>query len=73
MYFGDHAPPHFHANYEGNDCVLDIQTLTNIEGRLSPRAMGLVIEWANLHQEELMRAWDRAQAHEDPGKIEPLR
>ena len=72
MYFGEHAPPHFHANYEGNDCVLGIRTLSVIEGSLSPRAMGLVIEWANLHREDLMDAWDRAQAHQDPGKIEPL-
>ena len=73
MYFGDHPPPHFHANYEGNDCVLDIRTLSVIEGSLSPRAMGLVVEWANLHQEELMQAWNRAQAHQNPGKIEPLK
>ena len=73
IYFGDHPPPHFHANYEGSDCVVEIRTLTVIEGRLSPRAMGLVIEWANQHQEELRQAWDSTQANEDPGKIEPLR
>ena len=73
MYFDDHAPPHFHATYEGHDCVVDIQELRVIEGNLSPRAVGLVIEWATLHREELMVAWNRAQRHEAPGKIEPLR
>ena len=72
MYFEDHAPPHFHANYEGLDCVIDIQRLSVIAGNLSPRAMGLVIEWATLHREELMKAWNRAQRSEAPGTIEPL-
>jgi hypothetical protein len=72
MYFGDHAPPHFHANYEGNDCVVDIHTLAVIHGSLSPRAMGMVMEWATIHQEELMNAFDRAQNNEDPGRMEPL-
>jgi len=73
IYFDDHAPPHFHATYEGVDCVIDIQRLSVIAGELSPRAMGLVIEWATLHKEELIQAWNRAQQNEAPGKIEPLR
>lgn len=35
--------------------------------------MGLVIEWAAHHQDELLLAWGRVQNHESPGKIEPLR
>lgn len=73
MYFGDHAPPHFHANYEGNDCVVDIRTLAVIHGNLSARALGLVMEWASLHQQELLESFQRAQNKEDPGKIEPLK
>jgi len=73
MYFGDHAPPHFHAHYEGNDCVVDIRTLAVIHRNLSARALGLVMEWASLHQQELLEAFQRAQNKEDPGKIEPLK
>jgi len=35
--------------------------------------MGLVMEWASLHQEDLLKAFQKAQDHEDPGKIDPLK
>lgn len=72
MYYDDHAPPHFHASYEGKDCVFDIQRISLMEGNLSPRALGLIVEWATLHRQELLEAWERAQKREAPGKIEPL-
>ena len=53
--------------------MIDIRTLAVFEGRLPPKAMGLVAEWASLHQAELDQAWDRAQQHQNPGKIDPLR
>ncbi len=34
---------------------------------------GLVEAWAEIHQAELLAAWDRLQAGRPPGKIEPLR
>lgn len=73
MFFGDHAPPHFHAKYEGFDCVIDIRRLNVIGGNFPPRALGLVIEWATQHQEDLMKAWENARRNEAPGRIEPLR
>lgn len=50
MYFGDHPPPHFHAEYGEHEAVVGIETLTVIAGRLPPRAIGLVSEWASLRQ-----------------------
>lgn len=72
MYFSDHNPPHFHARYAGAEALVEIATLSVIAGRLPPRAMGLVAEWASAHQEELSAAWERARNLEAPGKIEPL-
>ena len=72
MYLRDHGPPHFHASYAGDEMVVGIDTLSVLEGRLLPRARGLVIEWASIHQAELREAWNRAQALEPPGKIAPL-
>lgn len=72
MYFGDHNPPHFHAHYEGEEALVEIGTLAVVAGRLRPRAMGLVVEWASLHQAELEAAWERAQNLQAPGKIDPL-
>lgn len=72
MYWNDHNPPHFHAYYAGDEVLIDIQTLSVFAGGIAPRAVGLVVEWANLHQEELLADWNRAQAQEPLEKIEPL-
>ncbi|MEX2374312.1 MAG: DUF4160 domain-containing protein [Dehalococcoidia bacterium] len=42
-------------------------------GRLPPRALGLVIEWAALHRTELEDAWRKASDNEPLDPIEPLR
>lgn len=72
IYFGDHPPPHFHAIYGSNKGVVDIGSLSFIEGQLPPRARGLVIEWATIHQDELREAFRKAESLEAPDKIQPL-
>jgi hypothetical protein len=72
MFFDDHNPPHFHAEYTGSVALVGIRTLAVFSGRLPPRAMGLVIEWATLHQQELLADWERAQAQQDLRPIAPL-
>ena len=73
MYFGDHPPPHFHARYAGQVAKIDVETLSVINGSLPGRALGLTIEWASLHQDELRQAFLRVANMEAAGKIEPLR
>lgn len=72
MFFNEHNPPHFHAMYEGQKAAINIRTLAISEGSLPPRARGLVIEWGTLHQQELLEAWNRLRAGQNPGKIAPL-
>lgn len=72
MFFREHGPPHFHAEYSGQQAVVRIEDLTVLRGRLPPRALGIVKEWASLRQAELKTAWDRARRQEAPGKIAPL-
>ena len=72
MYFADHAPPHFHAEYAEHEARVAIDSLALLSGQLPPRAMGLVAEWAMLHQEELRSVWDRARRSEPLGRVEPL-
>jgi hypothetical protein len=72
MYFSDHEPPHFHAEYGEHQAVIDIHRLTVIGGSLPPRALGLVIEWASQHQADLLNLWDRAAHHQPLYKIPPL-
>lgn len=42
-------------------------------GNLSPRALGLVMEWASGHRAELMEDWKLARAQGPLRPIEPLR
>ena len=52
--------------------IVGIEDLSVLQGKLNPRALGLVMEWATLHQAELRAVWAQAQAHEELSKIEPL-
>jgi hypothetical protein len=72
MYPSDHAPPHFHVRVSGKDVTVDINDLTIIEGRLSPRLRGPVMKWAARYQEELRQNWIRAQQRAPLMRIPPL-
>lgn len=47
MYFDDHNPPHFYAEYNGKESIFYINPLEHREGELPPRVVGLVMEWAD--------------------------
>jgi hypothetical protein len=72
MFWDDHNPPHFHARYGEYKAVIEIGTLQVLDGSLPPRALGLVVEWASQHEEELMNNWDEARLRRPLGKIAPL-
>jgi len=72
MYYNDHAPPHFHVRYGEQRALVAIETLTVIHGQLSPRALGLVTEWAGLHREELRANWRLAEQQAPLRSIAPL-
>jgi hypothetical protein len=72
MYFDDHPPPHFHADYNEYKAVIDIHRLEILEGSLPNRAMNLVLDWARLHQDELLADWELCRSKQHPLKIEPL-
>lgn len=72
MFFDDHNPPHFHAFYGDHEALIDITHLSVFAGFLPPRALGLLIEWATLHQSELLEDWARAQKLQPLENIAPL-
>jgi hypothetical protein len=53
MFFGDHAPPHFHAEYNEQKVIIAIEDFRIIKGSLPLKALAMVIEWACLHKEEI--------------------
>lgn len=68
MYFDEHNPPHFHVKYNEHKAVIEIQSLNVLAGYLPSKVRGLVEEWAELHQEELLVMWNSKEFH----KIKPL-
>ena len=65
------GPPHFHAEYAEYEITVGIETGV-VEGKFPRRALSAVLEWYNLHREELQEDWNLAR-HEQPlKKIEPL-
>jgi len=72
MYFDDHNPPHFHAIYAGSEAKIGIQPIIFLEGKLPRRAASMVLEWAALHQRELMQNWELLRNDQLARKIKPL-
>lgn len=73
LYWNDHAAPHFHAKYNGEEVLLLIDSWEIYSGAIPKRAMKLVIEWADLHREEIMKDWEDATNGKQLTKIEPLK
>lgn len=72
MFYDEHNPPHFHAEYSGKKAVFDFQG-NIIKGNLSSRtATKLVREWIDLHLPELEEDWRLARDSQEIKKIEPL-
>ena len=75
MYFGDHVPPHFHADYGEYSAQIRIADFGIEAGYIPPKALALVVEWASIHQTELIKNWEKL-AKDGTGefdKIEPLK
>jgi hypothetical protein len=73
MFWRDHAPPHFHVLYAEHQASIDIRDLRVIGGALPRRALTLVMEWAAIHQEELIEDWRLCRDGKPPKRIEPLK
>ncbi|HEX6750513.1 MAG TPA: DUF4160 domain-containing protein [Longimicrobium sp.] len=71
MNFGDHNPPHFHIRYQDQEALIEIQS-GMVEGTMARRALQLVFEWADLHQQELLENWERARNRRPLVPIPPL-
>ncbi len=72
MYYNDHAPPHFHAKYSGDEAIIVIDTGEILAGHLPPRAIALVQEWRQMHISDLSTDWTLARERKVLKRIEPL-
>ena len=71
MYYRDHAPPHFHAEYGEHEITVEISTGL-VSGRFPRRALSAVLDWYAIHQGELLENWERARQEVPLHPIEPL-
>ena len=72
MHFREHNPPHFHVEYNEFEASLSIESLGIMEGKLPPKVMSLVVEWAGTHQNELLENWNSLRKTGQFHRIAPL-
>ena len=72
MYLHDHHPAHLHAIYSGVETEMGIDPVTVLAGRFPRRALGMVLEWAAVHQQELLENWELLRNDRAPRRIAPL-
>lgn len=61
MFYNDHNSPHFHIKYGDDQALISIIDFALLSGNLPPKALGMVVEWASIHQSELLQNWDLAR------------
>jgi len=71
MNFKDHDPPHFHAWYGDYKILVTIENHI-VKGEMPQRALSLIFEWMNHHEDELLRNWQNATTGNPLNKIDPL-
>ena len=71
MNFKDHEPPHFHAKYQDQEVVIEIETAI-VQGRMAKRGLRMLFEWSEIHREALLDNWERAKARKPLVMIPPL-
>jgi hypothetical protein len=74
MFPDDHNPPHFHAKYGDEKAMINIKTAEIIEGTMTRRALRLIQDWTELHQQELLENFELLRQEDKTFfPIEPLK
>ncbi len=71
MYWNDQSPPHFHAKYGEFEVKVYLDDGL-VEGTFPRRSLKHVLEWYELHREELLVNWQLCEQRQNPNPIEPL-
>jgi hypothetical protein len=73
MYWDDHNPPHFHATYGEFEILINITDFSVYAGYIPSRAFGLLMEWASIHQQDLLQNWELMRQSLPLKSVEPLK
>jgi hypothetical protein len=71
MNFRDHLPAHIHAWYNEYKAIVTIEEGI-VKGEMPLKALRLIHQWIDLHREELLIDWEKAQNGRTLDKISPL-
>ena len=72
MYYNDHSPAYFHAEYGEDEAIYTIETIEVLRGELPRRAHTMVLEWTALHRMELKDNWQMARLGLPLNQVTPL-
>lgn len=73
MYWEEHFPEHFHAEYGKLKALVSIRNAAVIKGALPAKQLKLVLAWCEIHRDELLENWNSAREHGKISKIDPLK
>jgi hypothetical protein len=71
MFYSEPGVAHFHAVYGEHEISVEMESGT-IHGEFPARALRLVLEWANLHKQELIENWQLAKQGQPLKRVAPL-
>ncbi len=72
MYYEDHDPAHFHAEYQGERAKFDFGGRMIAGNIRSATARRRIAEWATLHRAALEANWQSMRLGRPLDRIEPL-
>ena len=61
LYWKDHNPPHVHFTYGNYECSISVLVISKVN------------QWIDLHEQEILTLWEKAQQGKQIGRIEPLK
>lgn len=73
MFWKDHYPEHFHAEYGEFQALVSIKEGVVVKGMLPVKQLKLVLAWCEIHQEELLENWNRGMTQKEFKAIKPLK
>ena len=72
MFYREHEPVHFHAEYQGQEAKFNLDGEMIVGNIRSRTARRLIRQWAVLHRQELEVNWKNMKAGRPLERVEPL-
>lgn len=71
LYWRDHNPPHIHFSYGDYECSISVLDRI-VDGTAPAKVIAKVNHWIDIHEDEILTAWEKASRGEKFDRIKPL-